>query len=148
MPLYPVFYQLLFPPAWISIVNFSNDLDHFSLRLRFLNLTTCTWIWMESYISVHILMMMMFTSEFQMIKSLLIFFTTWRCCFALLNLGRCSSWLLMVWLLEQKWTSSGGGVLGKTFVVSFRILFRLIKCIILKINDLVHASSVHVKFCA
>lgn len=91
---------------------------------------------MELYISVPILMMMMFTSEFQMIKSLLIFFTTWRCCFELLNLGKCSLWLLMVWLLEQKWTSSVGGVLGKTFMVYFWILFRVIKYIILKMIDL------------
>lgn len=112
-----------------------NDLGLCCLIYRFLNLTTCTWIWMELYISVPILMMMMFTSEFQMIKSLLIFFTTWRYCFALLNLGRCSLWLLMVWLLEQKWTSSVEGGLGKTSMVYFRILFRLIKYIILTIAD-------------
>lgn len=119
------------------MVDYNNDLNHLSLFLRFLNLTTCTWTWMGLYISVPIRMMMMFTSEFQMTKSLLTFFTTWRCCFALLNLGECSLWLWTVWLLEQRWTSSVEGGLGnETFMVYFRILVRWIKHIILTIVDI------------
>lgn len=107
-PLYPAFDQMSRYLCLIIIM-----ILIIFLFFRFLNLITYTWIWMVLYINVPILMMMMFTSEFQMIKSLLIFFTTWRCCFALLNLGKCSSWPLTVWLLEQRWTSSVGGVLGK-----------------------------------
>lgn len=130
-PLYPAFYQMLMY-MWLIIIM----VLVIFLFFRFLNLITYTWIWMELYINVPILMMMMFTSEFQMIKSSLIFFTTWRCCSALLSPGKYSSWLLMVWLPEQRWTNSVGGVLGKTFMICFRMPFRLIKCNILKKIDL------------
>lgn len=129
-PLYPAF--LLDAYVYVIIIM----VLVIFLFFRFLNLITYTWIWMELYISVPILMMMMFTSEFQMIKSSLIFFTTWRCCSALLSPGKYSSWLLMASLLEQRWTNSVGGVLGKTFMICFRMPFRLIKYNILKITGL------------
>lgn len=51
-------------------------------------------------------MMRTYTSVFLKRRSLLTFFTTWRCSSASLSPGKCSSWLSMVLHPGPRWTSS------------------------------------------